>query len=129
MEWTRLLGLCVLAAALTMILQQMNAPAAALLAAAFGVMALFSVLPQIGRYAQEIRSLLQRIGLEETYYRIILKVMGIALITQITAGICTDMGASSAAKHAEMCGRLALMGVAVPVFVQLTEMAVGVLSP
>ena len=37
------------------------------------------------------------------------------------------MDAPSVAKYAEMCGRLTLLGLALPVFLTLTQMAVDVL--
>ena len=52
---------------------------------------------------------------------------GIALLTQFSAQICRDMDAPSVAKYAEMCGRLTLLGLALPVFLTLTQMAVDVL--
>ena len=128
MEWTRLLGFCVLSALLTMVLKQMNQPVSVLLTVAAGVMALYAALPQIGQYVAQIRQLLDGLGLDGMYYGMMLKVMGVALVTQIAVGICTEMGASSAAGYAEFCGRLAMMGIAVPVFMDLAELAVGMLS-
>lgn len=124
----RLLGGCLLAAVMVMVLRQMNAPAAGLLSAAFGIMALTAMLPQIRSYTEEMLRFLQGIGLEDTYYRIMLKAAGIVLVTQIATSVCQDMGAVSVAGHAEMCGRLALLGVTAPVFLSLARVAVGVLG-
>ena len=128
MEWTKLLGLCVLAASMTMFVRQMNQPISAMLAIAVGMMALYAALPQIGRFADEIKRFLSGLGLDGMYYSVMLRAMGIALITQMTVGVCMEMGASSIAGYAEFCGRVAMMGVAVPVFMQLAELAVGMLS-
>ena len=54
--------------------------------------------------------------------------MGIVLVTQLCAQVCRDMDAPSVAQRAELCGRLALLGVALPVFLSLARMAVGVLQ-
>lgn len=127
MEWIRLIGLCVLTAALVVTLRQMNPVMAGLLCAAFGVMLLGMVLPEIGRYVETIRSFLQSIGLEGDYYAVMLKAMGIVLITQVATQICSDMDAPAIAQRVELCGRLALMSIAVPVFMGLTQMAVDAL--
>ena len=55
------------------------------------------------------------------------KSMGIVLVTQLSVQACEDMGAPSIARRAELVGRLALLSVAVPVFMELTQMAVDVL--
>lgn len=127
MEWVRLIGFCLLAAAMVMVLRQMNPAIAGLLCAAFGVLIVSLVLPQIKETVETIRLFLASLSLDEQYYRIMLKAMGIALVTQLAVQVCKDMDAPSVARRAELCGRIALLGVAVPVFISLTQMAVDVL--
>ena len=127
MEWIRLLGLCLLTAALTMPLRQMHPAFAGLLCAAFGVLIVSAVLPQVREYIGTIREFLDSLGLSGEYYRVMLRAMGIVLVTQIAVQVCRDMDAPSIAQRAELCGRLALLGVAVPVFIELTRLAVDVL--
>ena len=128
MEWLRLMGLCLLAGAMVMLLRQMQPAAAGLLCAALGVMVISAALPQLREYVTGIRDFLQTLGLEGEYYTVMLKAMGIVLVTQLTSQVCRDMDASSVAQRAELCGRLALLGVALPVFLSLARMAVGVLQ-
>ena len=108
MEWIRLIGFC-------------------LLTAAFGVLIVSAVLPQVREYIGTIREFLDSLGLSGEYYRVMLRAMGIVLVTQIAVQVCRDMDAPSIAQRAELCGRLALLGVAVPVFIELTRLAVDVL--
>ena len=49
----RLMGLCFLAAAMTMVLRQMNMAAAGLLCTAFGVLVLGMMLPDIQEYVRQ----------------------------------------------------------------------------
>ena len=127
MEWLRLIGFCLLAAAMVMVLRQLSPAMAGLLAAAFGVLLVGLVLPQVRAYIETIRAFLASLELDAQYYRIMLKAMGIVLVTQLAAQVCRDMDAPSVAQRAELCGRLALLGVAVPVFIELTRLAVDVL--
>ena len=128
MEWLRMMGICLLAGAMVMLLRQMQPAAAGLLCAALGVMVLSVALPQLAAYVGSIREFLLSLGLEGEYYQVMLKAMGIVLVTQLCAQVCLDMDASSVAQRAELCGRLALLGVALPVFLSLARMAVGVLQ-
>jgi hypothetical protein len=123
----RLMGLCFLAAAMTMVLRQMNMAAAGLLCTAFGVLVLGMMLPDIREYVRQICKFLESMALEAQYGEIMLRAVGIVLLTQFSAQICRDMDAPSVAKYAEMCGRLTLLGLALPVFLTLTQMAVDVL--
>ena len=94
---------------------------------AFGVLVLGMMLPDIQEYVRQICKFLESMALEAQYGEIMLRAVGIVLLTQFSAQICRDMDAPSVAKYAEMCGRLTLLGLALPVFLTLTQMAVDVL--
>ena len=128
MEWLKMIGLCLLAAVMVMVLRPLQPEMAGLLAAAFGGLLLGYALEQAHEEIGKIGAFLHSLGLDASYYRVLLKSMGIVLVTQITVQICGDMDAPSVARRAEMCGRLALLGVAAPVFMELTQMAVNMLQ-
>ena len=121
----RLIGFCLLAAVMTMLLRQMNPGVAALLCVAFGAMTL---LPAVGEYVTQIQAFLATLALDAVYGQTMLRAMGIVLITQFAAQVCRDMDAPSIACRAELCGRLLLLGVSLPIFLKLTQMAVGALQ-
>lgn len=127
MEWLRLIGFCLLAAAMVLILRQLHPQTAGLLSAAFGVLVMGLVLPSVQAYIEMIRAFLVSLGLDAPYYKTMLKAMGIVLVTQMAVQFCQDMDAPSIARRAEFCGRAALLGIAAPVFMSLTQMAVDVL--
>lgn len=127
MEWLRLIGFCLLAGAMVMLLGQMQPQAAALLSVAFGVLVLGVLLGQIAGYIETVRSFLASLKMDERYFSIMVKSMGVVLVTQLAVQACEDMGAPTIARRAEFVGRLALLSIAVPVFMELTQMAVDVL--
>ena len=127
MEWLRLIGFCILTAMLVVVLRQMHPATAGLLAAAFGILMLGALLPQIKAHIDTVLALMDSLHLDGMYGAVMIKAMGIVLVTQIAVQVCRDMDAASVALRAEFCGRLALLGIAVPVFVELAQMAVGVL--
>jgi len=127
LEWLRLMGFCLLAAAMVMVLRQMHPQTAALLSVAFGVLLVMMVLPGVQTYIETIRSFLAQLNLDTQYYRLLIKAMGIVLVTQMSAQFCQDMDAPSIARRVEFLGRVALLGIALPVFMTLTQMAVDVL--
>ena len=127
MEWLRLIGFCLLAASMVLVLRQMQPQTAGLLSIAFGVLLVMMVLPGIQTYIESIREFLTELNLDTQYYRILLKAMGIVLVTQLAVQFCQEMDAPTIARRAEFCGQIALMGVALPVFMTLTRMAVDIL--
>lgn len=127
MEWLRLIGFCLLAGAMVMLLRQMQPQAAALLCVAFSVLLVSAVMGQIAQYVQSVRSFLLQLDLDARYFTIMTKAMGMVLLTQLAVQACEDMEAPSIARRAEFVGRMALLSLAVPVFMELTQMAVDAL--
>lgn len=127
MEWLRLMGFCLLAGAMVMIIRQMQPQAAALLSVAFGMMVVSATLAQIAGYIESVQAFLASLNLDAQYFKVMVKAVGIVLVTQLAVQACEDMDALSVARRAETVGRLALLSVAIPVFMELTQMAVDVL--
>lgn len=128
MEWLRLIGLSILAAAMVMLLRQMHPQSAAMLSVVFGLMAVAALLPGIAEVVTQITAFLDSVSLDAQYGKVLLKAMGIMLVTQLSCEICRELDAPSIARRAEFVGRMALLGIAVPVFISLAEMAVSVLE-
>lgn len=127
-EWLPLLGFCLITGIMVMILRQMHPAMAGLLSAVFGAMLLGTLLPQIKAYVDVIQRFLFALDIDAQYFKIMLKAMGIVLVTQLTMQVCQDLNAPSIAQRAEFLGRMAMLGVAIPVFIELTQMAVDVLQ-
>ena len=128
MEWLRLMGFCLLAGAMVMILSQMQPQAAALLSVAFGVLVVSEMLVPIAQYIQTVREFLASLDMDVQYFGIMMKSMGIVLVTQLAVQACEDMDAPSIARRAEFVGRMTLLSMAMPVFMELTQMAVDALK-
>lgn len=126
-SWLRLIGFCLLAAVMVSVIRTMTPQYAGLLCAAFGVLLILAVIPEIREYIEMIRLFLESVSLPGETYQVMLRATGIVLVTQIAAQICRDMDALSVAQRVELCGRLALMGIAVPVFIELTRLSLDVL--
>lgn len=127
MEWLRLIGFCLLAGAMVMILKPMHMQTAALVSVVFGVLMVGAALGEIAGYIETVRSFLGALKLDAQYFRIMVKAVGVVLVTQLAVQACEDMDAPSIARRVEFAGRLALLSVAMPVFLELTQMAVEVL--
>ena len=81
------------------------------------------ILPMISY----IRSLIDGVSLGE-YGDIIIKALGIALITQICADICRDSGEGSAAAGIELIGRLEILLLCFPMLERLLSSVREVMS-
>lgn len=61
------------------------------------------------------------------YFPIILKVLGIAYITEFTVALCQDAGEKSIASKIELAGKVAIFFASIPVFTSLLDLLNGLM--
>lgn len=61
------------------------------------------------------------------YFPIILKVLGIAYITEFAVALCSDAGEKSVAGKIELAGKLAIFFATIPIFLSLLELLNGLM--
>ena len=69
-----------------------------------------------------IANIYEDLSYGKEYFPIILKVLGIAYITEFAAAICQDAGEKSIASKVELAGKIAIFFAAIPVFTSLLDL-------
>lgn len=67
-------------------------------------------------------------GIDEKYIKVILKMIGIAYVSEFTASICKDAGQNAIAGQVEFFGKMSMIVVSLPVLQSLLE-TIGELIP
>ena len=74
---------------------------------------------------QELLQLLEQMaeqaGVTEGYFGIVLKVIGIAYLSQFGSQLCMDAGESAVAAKIELAGKVMMMMVSAPVLLELLD--------
>ncbi|NBI90541.1 stage III sporulation protein AD [Lachnospiraceae bacterium] len=68
-----------------------------------------------------MKGLEKYIGSNSTYFRILLKVIGITYICELCSGICKDAGYSSVAGQIEIFGKLSVLMAGMPILLAILE--------
>ncbi len=68
---------------------------------------------------ESIENLRQYVTINSTYIGIVLKVVGIAYISEFSANLCKDAGYSGIASQIEMFGKLSILVMSMPVLTTL----------
>lgn len=89
----------------------------------------FIIMPEIRHLKTLISELTGTAGIQGDYLEILLKVLGLALITEICADMCRDSGQSALGTKIEFFGTVSVLTASVPLFkavLQLITAAAGV---
>ena len=108
-------------------LREYQRPQAALLGIAVIVLALLGAMPEVQRITAAAAELYSRSELSGSYFSVLCKALGIACLTRIGTDICRDCGEAAIGSAVELCGRICLASLALPLFLSLAETVLEVL--
>lgn len=123
MNITTVLGLCLVAAVLGVVLKQYKPEYALFIAIASGIIIFFYLLAEVIRPVFEIRNIIAKQGIDTSYFLVAFKALGICIITGFVSDICKDFGQNALAGKAEFAGRCAIFLLSLPLLKGLLEAA------
>ncbi len=90
--------------------------------AACGALMIFSYgITKISVISEEIKSFEKSIGLEGEYIAILLKMVGIAYMTQFASSLCRDAGHGAIASQIGFAGKISMLIVSIPILEALVH--------
>jgi len=122
---TKILIICLITAFLSLLLRQKSAEYAFGITILASVIIIAWVLKSVTNPIREISEKLDEYGVETEYFKIALKAVGLAYVTDFIADACRDSGQASMAGKAELAGKIAIFLLSVPLFMSVLETAVG----
>ncbi|MFD2630800.1 stage III sporulation protein AD [Oceanobacillus kapialis] len=121
MDIIQIVTLGIVASILYLILKEINSSIAFFIVLITGIVIFFSVIQQISGIFQLIQSLGTKANVEGMYMDTILKIIGIAYIAELGAGITKDAGLGSVAAKIELAGKIFILLLAVPIISAVIE--------
>lgn len=94
---------------------------------AAGVVMLAAVMSSLIPAVQTIGEIISSTDAAE-YFGVVLKLLGVCLVTRIGADICRDAGQSTIASHVEMAGRTAMLILALPLLSSVLSVSLDVIN-
>ena len=125
MDITKVIALGLIGAIFSVLLKKENPQIAMLTASATGILIFLMLCSPLGELISLLRETAEQAGVGEGYFGIVLKVIGIAYLTQFGAQLCADAGESAIAAKIEMAGKVLMMTAAAPVLTGLLETVIG----
>lgn len=127
MEALQIVGLGIIVAVFAVLLRQSRPEMALFLGLCFGIVVFFLVLEKMGAVMGVFRDLARRSSVDEVYLVTLLKIIGIAYITEFGAQICRDAGEGTIANKIELAGKILIIVLALPIFVAILEIILRLL--
>ena len=128
MEILQIVGLGILAAIIIVLVKQANLPTVAItLSILVGATIFLMMLSKIGAIIDVLQQLADRANLNQFYLATILKIIGIAYISEFGSQMCRDSGESAIASKIEFAAKILIMILAIPIFAAILESIIRLL--
>lgn len=108
--------LAVVAVVLVVTLKPRNSEIALMLAVSCSIIILLAILSQVSQVSQTINQIIAVSGVSTSYIVILLKVIGICLITEFAVNTCKDAGSQSLAGNVSLAGKIMVTVTSLPLY-------------
>ncbi|MBQ1546350.1 MAG: hypothetical protein IIZ59_02325 [Clostridia bacterium] len=112
-------AVCVFAVICAAALRKYSPETSSLLLTAAVVMTALCMLPYFQKVINSIEAFSDSAQIKPIYIESLVKSVGICCLTRIAADICRENGGQSAAAQTELCGRIAILIIACPLYGEL----------
>ena len=119
--------LAVVAVIVALTLRPKNAEIALMLTVACAVLILLAVLSQAGQIIGTVNSIVAAAQINTGYIAILLKVVGICLLTEFAVNTCRDAGCQSLAGNVSLAGKLLVTVTALPLYTDILNTVIGLI--
>ena len=82
----------------------------------------------MGQAKKQLMGLWQQLSGGQSYLTLLFKVVGITWISELVSGICKDSGYSAVASQIELLGKLTMLVVSLPVFMQVVQTVLSLIN-
>lgn len=93
-----------------------------------GVLILYLAGSQLKEVVETVRLLQDNLQIEDSYIRILMKMLLVTYVGQFAASVCRDCSNTAVAGQIELFSRLTLAALGMPVFVALLQLITDVLQ-
>ena len=124
MELTVILAVALITAVLGLVLKEQKAELALIVSAAGGCVLFYAVLKGVLSYLNGMSNYFVKIGIDSSYFVVILKALGICYITQFVSDLCRDYGQTSLAGRVDLAGKCCILILSVPLMERLIDVAI-----
>lgn len=128
MEVVKIIGIGLISLIIIVILKQYRPEFVVYVSLIAGVLILSIVLSKISAIVELLKSLTNATSINGQFLTLLIKITGIAFLTEFAVSICKDTGESAIANKIDIGGKVVIVGMSIPIISGLLETIVKVLA-
>lgn len=126
-EIIKIVGIGLVALVIVIILKQYRPEYTIYVSIIAGVLILTLIMSKISGIINLLKSISDKTYINKQFLGILLKITGIAIITEFAVSICTDAGEKAIASKIEIGSKVIIIAMSIPIISSLLELIVEIL--
>ena len=127
MDIIKIIGIGLISLIIIIIIKQYRPEFAIYISIIAGILIITLSLDKLTGIINILTTLSNKTGLNSEYLGILLKITGIAILTEFAVSICNDAGESAIATKVDLGGKIIIISISIPIIVALLELIVKIL--
>lgn len=121
MDIVKIIGIGLIALVLIIILKQYKPEFTIYVSLIAGALILVLSFTQISKIINLINTLTNKISIQKEFISLLIKITGIAILTEFSVSVCKDSGETAIANKIDIGGKVMIVGMSIPIISALLE--------
>ena len=126
-EIIKIVGIGLIALVIAIIIKQYRPEYAIYVSIVAGILILVFTMSKITGIINLLKSIYDKTYINKQFLSILLKITGIAIITEFAVSICTDAGEKAIASKIEIGSKVIIIAMSIPIISSLLELIIEIL--
>lgn len=127
LDIVKIIGVGLTALIIIIILKQYKPEFTVYVSITAGVIILFMLMDKLNAILGLLTSITNKTGTGTTFLKILLKITGIAILTEFAVSICKDLGETAIASKIDLGGKIIIISISIPIITALLELIINIL--
>jgi stage III sporulation protein AD len=127
MDIIKIIGIGLIAVIIIVIVRQYKPEFTLYISLLAGAIILFLVMDKLSEIINLLESLSNKTSINNEFLKLLIKITGIAFLTEFAVSICKDTGENAIANKVDMGGKIIIVSMSIPIISSLLETIVEVL--
>jgi len=127
MDIIKIIGVGLIALIILIIVRQYRPEFTIYISLIAGSIIIFMILDKLSAIVNILNTLSRKSGINAEYLSILLKITGIAILTEFAVSICKDSGETAIANKVDFGGKVIIISMSVPIISALLELIINIL--
>ena len=127
MEIIKIIGIALIALIIIMMLKQYRPEYVIFISLMTGVLILFLVIDRLTGVISLIKSIENKFSINTQFIALLIKITGIAFLSEFAVSICKDSGEAAIANKVELGAKIIIISMSIPIISSLLEIILKIL--